>query len=146
MPVNDTITLDNTSLQRQIKQKEEDMNFYNTKSFYREQQTYTIKRINRYIFFIYHFVLFFGIVFSFFSLQRIKQFIWGGNQVNPSIPKLSHKTKFLLLLSFIAYPYVIGIIENQIYFLIVFMYDLILGNAFSKIVRDNPLYNYNLNI
>jgi hypothetical protein len=199
----------NKVLQRQVKEKMDDMQFYNTKTSYREQQISTIQRINYGLYMIYHFLLLLGIIFSFFSLQQIKELLWstgriqhggykhkksykGGNKTfgwiqniiggpngsnggpnggpnnggpaapsiiasssQPSIASLfssnstltlSNRMKFILLLSFIIYPYVIGMIENNIYFVIRLCYNIVLGDAFSKINRNNPLYNYNTNL
>lgn len=115
----------NDILKTQIGEKADDLNIDDQLVFYQNQKVQVLKNINFYLFWIYHFLVLIALIFLFYFNKTF-----------------SLKVKILVIFLFILYPYLIGYSEKMIYFICTYFYNIIIGEAYTKVERYNPMYSY----
>jgi len=113
----------NEILKTQIEEKTIDLNVDDQLVFYQSQKVSVFKLINFILYWLYNiFIVITLIVLFFFNKTMDIQF------------------KILFSLLFIAYPYLIGYLEKMVYFIFSYLYNIFVGEPYSKEPRKNPLY------
>jgi len=113
----------NDILKTQIEEKAIDLNVDDQLVFYQSQKVPTFKWINFILYWVYQILIVITLIVLFFFNKTM-----GTN------------FKILFVLLFILYPYLIGYLEKLVYFFLSYLYNVFIGEPYSKEERKNPLY------
>lgn len=113
----------NKILKTQIDEKSVDLNIDDQLVHYQQQKIDIMKWITYFFYWIYHILIFITLFFLFYFNKTLSIF-----------------KKIAYILFFIVYPYVIGYVEKMVYFCMTYFYTIIIGEAYNREERSNPMY------
>jgi hypothetical protein len=117
----------NEILKKQIGEKGIDMTVDDKLSYYQSQQVDTLKTVNRILYYLYQLLIFATIVILVFFNKKWSLF-----------PKVG------IIILFILYPFFIGYLEKMIFFILSYLYNVLIGEAYSRDLQKNPMYGNRL--
>jgi hypothetical protein len=117
----------NEILKKQIGEKGIYMTVDDKLSYYQSQQVDTLKTVNRILYYLYQLLIFATIVILVFFNKKWSLF-----------PKVG------IIILFILYPFFIGYLEKMIFFILSYLYNVLIGEAYSRDLQKNPMYGNRL--